>query len=53
MADSVINVLFTLHPGVDALDFVGALEVLSKAQHNKDDEGESIGGFLRHCSRQV
>ncbi|KIN07461.1 hypothetical protein OIDMADRAFT_140044 [Oidiodendron maius Zn] len=34
----VINVLFALHPGMDALDFIGPLEVLSHAQHNKDDE---------------
>lgn len=38
----VINVLFALHPGVDALDFTGPLEVLSQAQHNKEDECKSI-----------
>jgi hypothetical protein len=34
-----IKVLFTLHPGMDALDFVGPLEVLSAAQHNIKDPG--------------
>ncbi|KAK4984968.1 hypothetical protein LTR66_008320 [Elasticomyces elasticus] len=29
-----IKVLFTLHPGMDALDFVGPLEVMSWAQHD-------------------
>jgi hypothetical protein len=38
-AHEVINVLFTLHPGMDALDFVGPLEVLSYAQHNPNDSG--------------
>jgi hypothetical protein len=38
-AHEVINVLFTLHPGMDALDFVGPLEVLSYAQHNPNDAG--------------
>lgn len=38
----VINVLFALHPGMDALDFIGPLEVLSHAQHNKDDECKTI-----------
>jgi transcriptional regulator GlxA family with amidase domain len=32
-----IKVLFTLHPNLDALDFVGPLEVLSYAQHNISD----------------
>jgi len=34
---SIIKVLFTLHPGMDALDFVGPLEILSKAQHDIND----------------
>jgi hypothetical protein len=38
-AHEVINVLFTLHPGMDALDFCGPLEVLSYAQHNPNDSG--------------
>jgi hypothetical protein len=38
----VINVLFALHPGIDAMDFVGPLEVLTHALHNKDDEGTLI-----------
>jgi transcriptional regulator GlxA family with amidase domain len=33
----IIKVLFTLHPGMDAMDFVGPLEVLSGAQHNDPD----------------
>lgn len=37
----VINVLFALHPGMDAMDFIGPLEVLTHAQHNKDDECKS------------
>jgi len=33
-----VKVLFTLHEGLDALDFIGPLEVLSNARHdNKDD----------------
>jgi hypothetical protein len=38
-AHEAINVLFTLHPGMDALDFVGPLEVLTYAQHNPNDSG--------------
>jgi hypothetical protein len=38
----VINVLFALHPGMDAMDFIGPLEVLTSAKHDKDDDGESI-----------
>ncbi|TAQ83211.1 hypothetical protein B7494_g8465 [Chlorociboria aeruginascens] len=33
----VIKVLITLHPGMDAIDFIGPLEVLSRAQHNIND----------------
>jgi hypothetical protein len=33
----IIKVLFTLHPGMDSLDFVGPLEVLAKALHNPND----------------
>ncbi|TVY36839.1 hypothetical protein LOCC1_G007062 [Lachnellula occidentalis] len=32
-----IKVLFTLHPGMDSLDFIGPLEVLSQAKHNPND----------------
>ena len=46
-AHEVINVLFTLHPGMDALDFVGPLEVLSYAQHNPNDSG--IGALDPPC----
>jgi len=34
----VIKVLFTLHPGMDAMDFIGPLEVLSHAKHNLSDD---------------
>ena len=42
-ADSIpiIKVLFTLHAGMDALDFVGPLEVLTKAKHNINDDCKS------------
>lgn len=33
----IIKVLFTLHPGMDTLDFVGPLEVLSSARHDIND----------------
>ena len=33
----VIKVLFTLHAGMDAMDFIGPLEVLTHAQHNIND----------------
>jgi len=33
----IIKVLFTLHPGMDAMDFIGPLEVLTHAQHNIND----------------
>jgi hypothetical protein len=46
-AHEVINVLFTLHPGMDALDFVGPLEVLSYAQHNPNNSG--IGALDPIC----
>jgi hypothetical protein len=45
-AHEVINVLFTLHPGMDALDFCGPLEVLSYAQHNPNDSGNMPLIFL-------
>ncbi|TVY32092.1 hypothetical protein LCER1_G009289, partial [Lachnellula cervina] len=34
----VIKVLITLHPGMDSLDFIGPLEVLSQAKHNINDD---------------
>jgi hypothetical protein len=37
----VIKVLFTLHAGMDAMDFIGPLEVLTHAQHNINDACES------------
>jgi len=33
----IIKVLITLHAGMDAMDFVGPLEVLSHAQHDVND----------------
>ncbi len=36
----IIKVLFALHAGMDAMDFVGPLEVLSSAKHNANDDGE-------------
>ena len=51
-AHEVIKVLFTLHPGMDALDFVGPLEVLTYAQHDPNNSG--IGALTKliasiHC----
>jgi hypothetical protein len=37
----VIKVLFTLHAGMDAMDFIGPLEVLTHAQHNINDACKS------------
>lgn len=34
----IIKVLFTLHQGMDSLDFVGPLETLSQARHNINDD---------------
>lgn len=34
-----IRVLFTLHPNMNALDFVGPLEVLSQALNDVSNEG--------------
>jgi len=34
----IIKVLFALHAGMDAMDFVGPLEVLSLAKHNANDD---------------
>jgi transcriptional regulator GlxA family with amidase domain len=34
----VIKVLFCLHSGMDAMDFVGPLEVLTHAKHNINDD---------------
>ena len=36
-----IKVLFALHPGMDALDFIGPLEVITQAQHSTGDAGMS------------
>lgn len=35
-----VKVLFTLHEGLDALDFIGPLEVLSHARHDINDPGK-------------
>lgn len=44
-----IRVLFTLHNNMNALDFVGPLEVLSMALNETSDEGQSAMSnfFLR------
>lgn len=36
-----IKVLFTLHNNMNALDFVGPLEVLSMALHDTEDDGRA------------
>lgn len=35
-----VKVLFTLHQGLDALDFFGPLEILTYARHNMKDSGK-------------
>jgi putative intracellular protease/amidase len=42
----VIKVLFALHPGMDAMDFVGPLEVLTHAKHNVSDDCKSFYSSL-------
>lgn len=37
-----IRVLFTLHNNMNAIDFVGTLEVLAAALNDTKDEGESV-----------
>ncbi|KAE8442972.1 hypothetical protein EG329_002510 [Mollisiaceae sp. DMI_Dod_QoI] len=37
-SNPIIKVLITMHPGMDAMDFVGPLEVLSYARHNINDD---------------
>jgi hypothetical protein len=37
----LIQVLFLLYPGVDALDVLGPMEVLKKALHNSCEPGKS------------
>jgi hypothetical protein len=51
-AHEVINVLFTLHPGMDTLDFCGPLEVLSYAQHDPNDSGNWPFMLLASCFPQ-
>jgi len=41
-----IKVLITLHPGFDLLDAVCPLEVLTYAQHNIKDPGQSCLNFI-------
>jgi hypothetical protein len=41
----IIKVLFTLHEGMDAMDFVGPLEVLSQAKHSINDDCKSIASI--------
>lgn len=38
-APEPLQVLFTLHHNMNALDFVGPLETLSSALHNSSDPG--------------
>jgi hypothetical protein len=38
----IIKVLFALHPDMDAMDFIGPLEVLTHAQHNINDSCKLI-----------
>lgn len=42
----IIKVLFTLHAGMDALDFIGPLEVLSRAQHDVNDPSKFVRSTL-------
>jgi hypothetical protein len=42
-AHEAINVLFLLFPGMDAMDFVGPLQVLTSAHHNVNDPGMASG----------
>ena len=35
-----VKVLFALHQGLDALDFIGPLEILTHARHNPKDSGK-------------
>ncbi len=53
-AHEPIKVLFTLHDKMDAMDFVGPLEVLTHAQHNINDSGMRIPSsvLLAHTMRQ-
>ncbi|KAH8671821.1 class I glutamine amidotransferase-like protein [Tricladium varicosporioides] len=41
----VIKVLFTMHPGMDSMDFVGPLEVLNYAKHNINDDATKAFSF--------
>jgi len=35
-----VKVLFALHQGLDALDFIGPLEILSNARHDPKDKSK-------------
>lgn len=50
-APEPVKVLFTLHPGLDALDFIGPLEVLSHARHDPKDPGKTISFSAHHQSK--
>lgn len=43
-----VKVLFALHQGLDALDFIGPLEILSHARHDPKDKGEPCFRLLSH-----
>jgi hypothetical protein len=49
----IIKVLFTLHPGMDALDFVGPLEVLSHAKHNINDDCKSMAEISMNLNPSI
>jgi hypothetical protein len=36
----VVKVLFALYPGMDALNVLGPLEILNKANHNINDDSK-------------
>ena len=45
-AHEPIKVLFTLHEKMDAMDFVGPLEVLTHAQHNINDPSMTLPSLI-------
>jgi hypothetical protein len=49
----IIKVLFTLHEGMDAMDFVGPLEVLSHAKHSINDDCKSIASISMDLNASI
>lgn len=43
-----VKVLFALHQGLDALDFIGPLEILTHARHDPKDPGMSLIEFMSY-----